>query len=463
MKLYSVSEFQVWINEKYTRCMQCWNETLWVQWITYLISILFTGVSIYRLNQPTPWVVDDLLKIQAARNIHSLNQLWGLAYHFYMGWGGRVWGEIAAQLFLMIPKTLFNKINTIGYILLILLIQFNISGKMKPAVSTIIYVHFALLFCLPAFGQDILWISGAANYLWASLIPLLLLGVWRKCLCHNVLPYRSRLRTFLVFVIGIFAGWANENVSVALIAMGFGFCYVDKHKYGKVESYKLAGSLGLLVGSVLLWLAPGNFVRFAAEKHSKSILHIMHTMIRNILVLFDPSATLMLMIAFCILFFSTRIKDRTIPVLYLAGACIASVAFSVVGVLSGRVFLGPVVLMIVAVGILYDQWQASGVVQKVRTGLLVLMILGSYGFYKQAREGIHDYAAKWNYNQKIIQTEKAKGNLDVFINPITPQNKFCATYGLDDIKPKKENKHWLNSGVARYFGLHTIQSVYVER
>lgn len=112
MQQYMIAKFQALINEKYTRRTQKWNETPWFQWIVYLLSVFAVEVSIYRLNKPTPWVVDDLLKIQASRNIHSVNQLWELAYHFYMWWGGRVWGEIAAQLFLMIPKSIFNKINT---------------------------------------------------------------------------------------------------------------------------------------------------------------------------------------------------------------------------------------------------------------------------------------------------------------------------------------------------------------
>ena len=63
---------------------------------------------------------------------------------------------------------------------------------------------------------------------------------------------------------------------------------------------------------------------------------------------------------------------------------------------------------------------------------------------------------------EIIAEEKAKGNLDVYVNPITPLNKFCATYGLDDIKPHDENQNWLNKGIAQYYGLHTIQSIHVH-
>lgn len=81
--------------------------------------------------------------------------------------------------------------------------------------------------------------------------------------------------------------------------------------------------------------------------------------VRNILVMFDPTATLILMFAFCVLFFSNCIREKGIAALYLAGAFTASVAFSVIGTLSGRIVFGPAILTIVAVGILYDQWQGT--------------------------------------------------------------------------------------------------------
>ena len=58
--------------------------------------------------------------------------------------------------------------------------------------------------------------------------------------------------------------------------------------------------------------------------------------------------------------------------------------------------------------------------------------------------------------------EKERGNLDVYVNPVTPKNKFCAAYGLDDIKDRENNKFWLNQQVAQTYGLHTIQSVHVK-
>lgn len=94
--------------------------------------------------------------------------------------------------------------------------------------------------------------------------------------------------------------------------------------------------------------------------------------------------------------------------------------------------------------------------------LCLLMLLGSYNFYQYGLIGINDYVNRWNANQNIIKREVSRGNLDVFINPMPVDNKFCATYMLDDIKPQKENNNWLNVGVAKYFGLHTIQSIEIR-
>ena len=85
-----------------------------------------------------------------------------------------------------------------------------------------------------------------------------------------------------------------------------------------------------------------------------------------------------------------------------------------------------------------------------------------YHFYSDAKSAIIDYNEQWNRNVQIIQVEKEKGNMDVTVNPITPKNRFCAAYLLSDIQPRQKNDNWLNKGIAKYFGLHTIQSARIE-
>lgn len=428
----------------------------------FALCFLAIALMLFRLNRPTPWVVDDLLKIQTARTIHSVGQLYDKIASFYLHWGGRIWGEMYAQLFLMLPKHVFDYLNTVGYMILLLLLQWNIFGKWKMSPSILLFLNFSLMLCLPNFGQDILWISGAANYMWASLIPLLFLGFWRvyqvqhkECLNHPLVMCG-------LFLLGILAGWANENVSVALLGIAFGYMLIYRQQLDKIPRFAYAGSLGLLIGSLALWLAPGNFVRFASERHSRSIFHMLHMVIKNLLALVNPSATLFLVIAFVLLFIGLRNCKKATALNFFIGAVLSSVAFSVIGAIGNRVYFGTTALLLIAVGILYVQWSETVTMRKMRCVLTVFLFLGSVGFYTQGRDGIKDYAVRWNNNIHIIQSEKQKGDQDIFVNLMPPKNKFCATYGLDDIKPKRENQHWLNKGIAKYFDINTIQSIEVE-
>lgn len=77
--------------------------------------------------------------------------------------------------------------------------------------------QFLLFACLPAFGQDILWISGTANYMWASIIPLLYIAFWRRYFDQEIKGFNELPALIFSFVLAVLSGWANENVSVAFI------------------------------------------------------------------------------------------------------------------------------------------------------------------------------------------------------------------------------------------------------
>lgn len=433
-----------------------------LEMIVFLISLILIGVLLFRLNQPTPWVVDDIIKGEEVKNLHGIQQWFAHLYHFYFFWGGRVWGELYAYLFLAMPKGIFNYLNTVGYVAFLLLIYINITGRFKFSPSLIILINFLLFACLPAFGQDILWISGCANYMWASLIPLLFLAFMRFYYNKPQAYFSKMPFCIFFFLLGIMAGWANENVSVSLILIMMGYMFIFYKSGKKSLCFTYAGMAGLVIGSAFLWLAPGNFVRFAAGGYSKSIVHMIGKMWNNAVALFNYESTLLLIVAFLILMIFSKSDNKKLSVVFMLGSFLASIAFSVVGSIQTRVFLGVVVLMCISVGILFDGWEDDKKVRGFKFLLTFALFLGTMSFYSTARGGIIDYSRRWEQNLKIIQMEKARGNLDVYVNPVTPRNKFCAAYGLEDIQTKENNQHWLNQGVAYAFDLHTIQSVKVD-
>ena len=229
----------------------------------------------------------------------------------------------------------------------------------------------------------------------------------------------------LLFILAVLSGWANENVSVSLIFLAICYMVIYRNKYGSIPRFATSGLIGLVIGTFLLWLAPGNFARFAAEKHSKSILHIVHNVFHNISVLFDFNSTLLLILLFAVLIILGRSAKKSLSSVFMISGVLSAVAMSVVGGIYTRTFLGCVVLMIISVGILYDDWNDTVNVRKCRVVLFVCLCLGMHIFYVTARDGINDYANAWNQNLEIIRTEKEKGN---------PSRVYTSTFKNNGLK-----------------------------
>lgn len=438
---------------------QKWNALLFV------ILVITMGVLLFRLNSGTPWVVDDLGQLNGLPALNSIERWIQHETVFYFNWGGRIWGELFTLAFLSVPKHIFNYINTIGYLLFTLLIYLNITGKFKISLSVFIFVNFSVFAFLPGFGQDILWVSGTGNYMWSSLLPLLFLAVWRFYSEQPRTCYGNPLFIFMAFILGIMAGWANENVSIGILGILMIYLWMFKKRDHSYPKFAVTGFIGAILGTALLWLAPGNFVRFAAYsagKHNTSLFHIFYRMIKNVTQLFDIDATLLLIVIMLILLIYSKSHYKLLAGTFFIGTVLAAIAMGVVDSLQERTFLGCTVFMTISAGILYYDWSGSLAIHKAKVILSMAMIIGVGCFYITGRDGIMDYYRRWNANIQIIQAEKAKGNLDVYVNPITPKNRFCAAYKLDDIKPQRENTHWLNKSIAQYYGLHTIQSVHVD-
>lgn len=357
-----------------------------------LFGVLFLAVLMailmFRLNHPTPWVVDDILKGEGVKQIHSFKDYFKELWGFYFSWGGRIWGEFFAYLFLSIPKRIFDIINTVGYLVFVGLIYVNITGKMKFSPSLFVLINFLLFACLPAFGQDILWISGTANYMWSSLIPLLYMAFWHFYL-HKERSWMNSIPVVIVLMcLGILSGWSNENVSVSLILLAAGYMRLYREKYSMIPRFAKTGIVSLVIGSLILWLAPGNFVRFASEHHSRSIIHMIGNVFHNIGALFDFESTLLLIISFVLLMFFVKTTRKKVAALFMAAGIMSAVSMSVVGGISGRVFLGCVVLMVIAVGLLYDDWNDTLTIRQCRCLLMIALLLGMHTFYSDARTGM---------------------------------------------------------------------------
>ncbi len=431
-----------------------------------LLLLGFAGL-VFSLNVMTPLVVDDLIKIQFTVQGSWMERLRQLIT-FYLNWGGRVWGEFFALLFLSIPKPTFNVINTLGYMGLVILIYLNIVGRMKWSIFLLVFINFSIWAFLPAFGQDILWVSGSANYLWLMLTPLLFLYFWRLYVEKEYPIFNLWWMQAIFGVLGIFSGWANENLSVTIFVVLAGYGYMYKKLYGRIPLFSITGIFSFSVGSLLLWLAPGNFARFVAEHHTTSVVHILENMIRNIFSLLYFDTTLVLVILFIILIYTFKTNSyykKILPGLFFCGIVAGNIAFGVVGKLNSRVYFTSVVFMILVVGLLLEFYEfdySCYKVVKIQRLIIFFLLVGTVNLYLGAKPALIQYNKQWQKNVQIVEEAKQKGEKNVTVNANTPRSKFCAAYELEDIAPRGNNTMWLNVGVAQYFGVDTIQSGMIE-
>lgn len=431
----------------------------------YLVAIF---AAVLYLTWRTPLVADDFWKAESAFSIHSLGDFMAICRHFYMSWGGRIWGEALTWLFLLMPKNIFNVLNSFAYVALVLLLYFNALGRFRLSLGLLVAVNFALLACLPAFGQNILWLNGSANYMWMSLFPLSLLAAFRFYYEGQCKKFNHPVSLFVFFFMGICAGWGIELLSVGLVAVCVGYIVIYREKYGVVPLFSKVSLTGVFVGAALLWLAPGNFVRAAVEHFSPHISTKILRVIRNVLVMGWLDSNLLLCMAFGILCFVVVSSRKTLALIYVVGAMASAASLGVVEPMKTRTYFVPVIFMVAAAGIMYTEMSNEPTTQKIgiatlrklKAFILIFLVAGSIGLFWEAREGVVDYLYQWRETLAIIEEQKAVGNLDVVVNDIPPRNKFCAEWRLSYIHDDPE--FWTNRYIAKYYGLRTIRIAQVK-
>ena len=204
------------LEKQYERILNKYDTSSKMRLGLFVLLLIVFFINIYILNVHTTFVADDYNFHLLAQSIHSPQDYFAVLYQRYFGWTGRMISESFLYWFLLLDKNIFNIINSFGYIYLVLLIYFNIVGKAKIFLSLLVFINIFLFALLPAFGQDLLWITGSANYLWSTLIALSYTLLWR---CYS--PKRIKLYNhplFLIFctVLGFLAGVTTVNTSIAI-------------------------------------------------------------------------------------------------------------------------------------------------------------------------------------------------------------------------------------------------------
>ena len=134
-------------------------------------AALLLGIFLLLLlgNALTPYAVDDWAYMHSfatgERLMHFGEIFPSMAAHAQT-MNGRQFSHFWAQLFLLLPKGVFDAVNALVFTALIALLARLVQSEEEPNNLILLMIFCAVWVFVPAFGQVFFWLDGACNYGW---------------------------------------------------------------------------------------------------------------------------------------------------------------------------------------------------------------------------------------------------------------------------------------------------------
>jgi len=408
------------------------------------------------LNELTPYAADDfvyMVSFDTKELLTSLSQIPASMYVHSQRMNGRLISHTLEQLFMLVPKGVFNLCNATVFTLLIYF-MYRIVNQVRKTSPLLLFALFMALWCtMPVFGQVVLWQVGALNYLWALAGCLLFLFPYFHWYLAGTEVLTSRTIQILFCAAGFLFGMYSEMTSfvgiylagamlvlsiflkkrtaktwlwLPLVFAGIGYCIMLAMP-AEVTA-KVAGGLDL---SMLI----SNAVRGAG----KLLLNCWHLLI--------------LWVIYFILGAYQKInRDRLLlSALFFTGAA-GSVCMTIIAsYFPARCLATATILLILAVAVLIPPCRENSV---SRIACIFLSIWFVWACWIGTGD-ILDCHNQFKRRETIIAQEKAQGEQNLVLDIVIPETPYSPFWDLRDLSCE-ETETWPNSSMAKYYQVDSI-------
>lgn len=423
-----------------------------------LIFLFLIFITMLIMNFLTPLIADDYTYSFGLNNkkISNIGDIFIKQYYHYLKWGGRSVAHTIAQFFLMIGKNIFNIANSLIYCVMVYLIYLHSKLGEKDNSKIIIIINLLLWFMLPVFGQSCIWLIGSCNYMWTTVIILLFLLPFNK----DSIKKDTWLITLGMFLLGIIAGWTNENTSFGLNAITIGLLALKKNrdKKYKFKKWQISGLIGSILGFIILIIAPGNFARNEYFKESTSfIVKIMKRAfnITNTFVIYVLPLIIMLIILLSIYYYKKK-KVKFETYIYCIGGILTAYAMTLSPVFPERAWTGVIIFFIISICILlFNIEKIHSVFRYIMVDIIIVYSIIYINQYINACRSINELRNVWKYRVKVIEKAKRENKDEVYLSNYATDNSKNPNYNLDDIA--EDPSIFPNKDIALYYGIKKVK------
>ena len=232
-------------------------------YIITAVSVAILLIIQFIAHRITPFMRDDLwyaTNLVTGEKVTSLGDIIESQIWHYFNWGGRSINHALLQAVLASGEAAADVLNILATIILGFVI-FRASRAKNPLMyllceALIVAFNASLFFSM-------LWESGSVNYLYSTSWILLYVMVILKEMYYEgaeVLKAK-KAEYFWIIPLALIAGWSTENMGPTCFVLTVGVIIFLAIKKRKIPFYLYEGAFMTLLGSALLILAPGNFVR----------------------------------------------------------------------------------------------------------------------------------------------------------------------------------------------------------
>ena len=456
----------------------------------FCLAVCAAFVLIFIFNVLTPMMTDDLFYSKTVSEAASIWDLFAQEYTQYMTWTGRSVCHMILRFFLLTDKMVFNVANSVVFVLLTLLIYWNVEHKKKYDTPVYLLINLLLWMFGVVFRQTVLWETGACNYLWGSAIIMSFVTLYRYGLkresgggreAEGDVPRQAdglkhpALWTVFLPVLGVLAGWCNENSSgggllMVLLCLGF-YLYEQKKKNAgsgrALKPWMVTGLIGQVVGLAFMVLAPGNAVRAAAREEEHSGLLGYMARFQKITLAVRENFLILLIIGlllFIIVYYQKKSwkalwacsRNGILWAFVFLATCYALVMTAEP---QARAYFGAGIFLTVAVVQFFvDVSEKEVIFASLKTGMISVMLLVMFFTYMDSGANLARIYREYNERDVYLTQKAAEGVTDVTVPMLRPdfETKYSDGYNSDI---KEDPGYWVNVAYASYYGFNSVSGV----
>jgi len=314
------------------------------------------------------------------------------------------------------------------------------------------------------FGEVNLWLDGAINYLWGSVLGLLYIGSYLT-LFYNKYALDCKWRKLAVLVLSFIVGAYNESLGCTMIAFSLLMILYLRIIKKKIDNIAFLSFFLTMLGFIFLLSAPatmenkiqgGSFS--LAVRNVFNMIPVLVQSARRISVLF---ILVVLLLTYAVI---RKINRNHIAISFIILLCAIVCFFSLS--LAGEVplrafFFIPVLLCLDCIWLLTCIFEGEDQLW-FKTSQVAIAVIACLFIISCVPKGVADIykvSQLTNSNEKQIIAARESGESVAFIHDIPRESlsSFVALEGLNYID-RNNSKSWPNVFMAKYYGVDEIRA-----